>query len=317
MNRPLFSIVSPIYRSAKTLSLLVSEIKKNVEPISSNFEILLVEDGSPDSSWDAIVQESRKDSRVKGIKLSRNFGQHYAITAGLDYAQGQWTIVMDCDLQDNPSEIPNLFKKAEEGHKIVLARREARKDGLRKKLSSRVFYKVLSVLTGVKQDSSIANYGIYHRDVISAIIKMREPFRNFAAIVKWVGFAPVTINVRHSRREEGTSTYNLQKLFKLAMDTILAYSNKPLYYIVGLGFAISLISFLSSIIVFVKYITGSITVMGYTSLILSIWILGGLMMMFLGIVGLYIGKMFEGIKSRPIYIISETTNLITTNEQLH
>jgi dolichol-phosphate mannosyltransferase len=312
MNSPLISVVSPVYRAEKTLSLLVEEIKRNTKPITDDFEIILVEDGSPDKSWEAICEEARKDNRVKGIKLSRNFGQHYAITAGLDAAKGEWTIVMDCDLQDNPAEITNLFNKANEGHKIVLARRELRQDGFRKKLSSKLFYRTLSFLTGVKQDATVANYGIYHKDVVTAIGKMREPFRNFAAIVKWVGFAPVTISVKHSKRVEGASTYNLKKLFKLAIDTILAYSNKPLYYIVAFGFILSLAAFLFSIIVIIRYLTGAITVMGYTSLILSIWILGGLLMMFLGIVGLYIGKMFEGIKNRPIYIITETKNLNDT-----
>jgi polyisoprenyl-phosphate glycosyltransferase len=312
MNSPLISVVSPVYRAEKILSLLVEEIKRNTELITSDFEIILVEDGSPDNSWEAICEEAKKDSRVKGIKLSRNFGQHYAITAGLDAAKGEWTIVMDCDLQDNPAEILNLFSKAKEGHKIVLARREIRQDGFRKKLSSKLFYRTLSFLTGVKQDATVANYGIYHKDVVKAIGQMREPFRNFAAIVKWVGFAPVTISVKHSKRAEGTSTYNLKKLFKLAVDTILAYSNKPLYYIVALGFILSLAAFLFSIVVLVRYFVGSITVMGYTSLILSIWVLGGLLMMFLGIVGLYVGKMFEGIKNRPIYIITETKNLNDT-----
>jgi polyisoprenyl-phosphate glycosyltransferase len=312
MNSPLISVVSPVYRAEKILSLLVKEIKKNTELITSDFEIILVEDGSPDKSWEAICEEAKKDNRIKGIKLSRNFGQHYAITAGLDAVRGEWTIVMDCDLQDNPAEIINLFNKANEGHKIVLARREVRQDGFRKKLSSRLFYKTLSLLTGVKQDATVANYGIYHKDVVTAIGQMREPFRNFAAIVKWVGFAPVTINVKHSKRVEGASTYNIKKLFKLAIDTILAYSNKPLYYIVAFGFILSLAAFLFSIVVLIRYLTGSITVMGYTSLILSIWVLGGLLMMFLGIVGLYVGKMFEGIKNRPIYIITETKNLNDT-----
>lgn len=309
MNQAFISIVSPVYRAESIVPLLVSEIQREVETITNNYEIILVEDGSPDNSWEAIKREAAKNKRVKGIRLSRNFGQHYAITAGLDFANGDWTVVIDCDLQDSPSEIPNLFNKALEGHKIVLARREVRNDTFKKKLSSRLFYKTLTFLTGVQQDATIANFGIYHKDVILTIRKMREPFRNFAAIVKWVGFSPITINVKHSKRVEGKSTYNLTKLMKLAVDTILAYSNKPLYYIVGLGFFVSLLAFIYSLVVLIKYFTGGIGVMGYTSLILSIWIVGGLIIMFLGIVGLYIGKMFEGIKNRPIYIINETENI--------
>ncbi len=310
MEKPLLlSIVSPVYRAEGTVGLLVSEIKKNLVSITDAYEIILVEDGSPDRSWDEIVIESAKDKKVKGVKLSRNFGQHYAITAGLDHTKGEWVVVMDCDLQDKPEEIVELYKKAKEGHKIVLARREVRNDTFRKKLSSKLFYKTLSFLTGVKQDPAVANFGIYHRDVIAAINQMREPFRNFAAIVNWVGFSAMMINVKHGKRIEGFSGYNFKKLMKLAIDTILAYSNKPLYYIISVGFSISLVSFIASIIIVIKYFSGTITVLGYTSLILSIWIIGGLLMMFIGMVGLYIGKIFEGIKNRPIYIITETQNL--------
>ena len=309
MSDVLISIVSPVYRAENTVATLVGQLKEELQKITSDFEIILVEDGSPDKSWDAILSESRKDKKVKGIKLSRNFGQHYAITAGLDFTRGEWAVVMDCDLQDNPAEVINLFKKAKEGNKIVLAKREARKDSFFKKLSSKLFYKALSFLTGVKQDETIANFGIYHNDVVQAIRKMREPFRNFAAIVQWTGFSPIKIAVKHSERKEGRSTYNLKRRLKLALDTILAYSNKPLYYIVALGFFVSLLSFVAAIVVFIRYLHGDILVMGYTSLILSIWILGGLLMMFLGIVGLYIGKTFEGIKNRPIYIVTETQNI--------
>ncbi|HMK25864.1 MAG TPA: glycosyltransferase family 2 protein [Chitinophagaceae bacterium] len=306
---PYISVVSPVYKAALIIPVFVEKLKQELELLNENFEIILVEDGSADKSWEKIVEETKKDKRVKGIKLSKNFGQHYAITAGLDYAHGEWVVVMDCDLQDSPSEIINLLQKAREGHKIVLARREVRHDSFFKKLSSILFYKILSVLTGVKQDATIANFGIYHKDVVDTIKKMREPFRSFAAMIKWVGFSPIAINVKHAERFDGKSTYNLRKLLKLAIDTILAYSNTPLYYIVVFGFAISLLSFVASLVVLIKYLSGYITVLGYTSLILSVWLLGGLLMMFLGIVGLYIGKIFQAVKGRPIYVITETENI--------
>jgi polyisoprenyl-phosphate glycosyltransferase len=309
VNNILISVVSPVYKAEKIIPLLVAQLKEELKKITDDFEVILVEDGSSDNSWIAIAAEAENDKKIKGIKLSRNFGQHYAITAGLDHTKGNWIVVMDCDLQDNPSEITNLYNKALQGHKIVLARRKARIDSFWKRISSKIFYRVLSFLTGSKQDATIANFGIYHKDVVSALRIMREPFRNFAALVKWVGFSPVTINVVHSNRAEGKTTYNFRGLLKLAMDTILAYSNKPLYYIVILGFIISFISILIGIIVLIKYFQGAISVLGYTSLILSIWLIGGMLMAFLGIVGLYIGKTFEGIKNRPIYIVNETKNI--------
>jgi polyisoprenyl-phosphate glycosyltransferase len=308
MLNPFISIISPVYKAENIVPLLVDQIRNVMESISENYEIVLVEDGSPDKSWIAIEQEAKKDKKVRGIKLSRNFGQHYAITAGLDNVKGEWIVVMDCDLQDNPSEIKKLYQKAMEGHKVVLGRREVRLDTWRKRLTSKIFFKVLSVLTGVRQDAAIANFGIYHKDVIKAVTQMREPFRSFPAMVRWTGFSPVAISINHSKRFEGKSTYNLKRLVKLAIDIILANSNKPLYYIVVFGFIVSMLAFLFSLIVFFQYIFGDIKVSGYTSLILSIWILCGLIIMFLGIVGLYIGKIFEATKKRHLYIIEEILN---------
>jgi dolichol-phosphate mannosyltransferase len=141
-----------------------------------------------DNSWAKICEESAKDPRVVGIKLSKNFGQHHAITAGLDYAKGEWIVVMDCDLQDQPEEIVSLYNKAKEGYDIVLAQRVQRQDTLRKRMGSKLFYSLFSYLSGIKQDGSVANFGIYHAKVIRAITQLREPMRAFAPMVHWVGF---------------------------------------------------------------------------------------------------------------------------------
>jgi dolichol-phosphate mannosyltransferase len=291
------------------VSQLVREIKENVSPLTENFEIILVEDGSPDRSWDAIETECKNDQRVKGIRLSRNFGQHYAITAGLDHTNGEWVIVMDCDLQDRPEEIINLYREAEKGFDVVLARRAVRKDSTNKKLFSKLFYKVLGYLTGTEQDAAVANFGIYHHKVVTVICSMREQIRYFPTMVKWVGFKKTYLDVKHSGREDGKSTYTFKKLLALAFDILLSNSEKPIRLIVKTGLFISTASFLFGLIVIVKYFVGSIEVMGYTSLILSLWFLGGMIMMMLGIIGLYIGKTFQGVKNRPIYIVAEKENL--------
>jgi dolichol-phosphate mannosyltransferase len=290
------------------VSQLVREIKENVSSLTESFEIILVEDGSPDRSWDAIETECKNDQRVKGIRLSRNFGQHYAITAGLDHTKGEWVIVMDCDLQDRPEEIINLYREAEKGFDIVLARRAVRKDSTNKKLFSKLFYKVLGYLTGTEQDAAVANFGIYHHKVVKVICSMREQIRYFPTMVKWVGFKKTYLDVKHSGREDGKSTYTFKKLLALAFDILLSNSEKPIRLIVKTGLFISTASFLFGLIVLVKYFAGSIDVMGYTSLILSLWFLGGMIMMMLGIIGLYIGKTFQGVKNRPIYIVAEKEN---------
>mgnify|MGYP001241875498 CR=1 FL=1 len=301
------SIVSPVYRAEKIIPQLVQRIEQAIRPITQDFEIILIDDHSPDKSWEAIVQVAKINSHVKGLRLSRNFGQHYAISAGLDHVSGDWIVVMDCDLQDRPEEIPALYAKAMTGYHVVLARRYERKDGFFKRAFSYLFYKTLAYLTGFKQDASVANFGIYHQKVIRAVCSMRESIRYFPTMVNWVGFRTAKINVQHSQREEGKSGYNFKKLMNLAMDIILAYSDKPIRLLVKLGMLVSLISILIAIKVLIQWLGGEISVPGYTSIIISLWFLSGLIISTLGLVGLYVGKTFQGVKNRPIYIISETT----------
>ncbi len=309
MKQPLISIISPIYKAETLVQVLVEKIKGEVLAITQNFEIILVEDGSPDRSWEAVVIETEKDIRVKGIKLSRNFGQHYAITAGLDHCSGEWIVVMDCDLQDKPSEIKKLYEKTFEGYDLVLARREIRVDKYQKKFFSRLFYRTLGYLTGTKQDPTIANFGIYHQKVVCAIRSLREPIRYFPTMVRWVGFNRTTINVEHGAREIGTTTYNFSKLLRLGLDIILANSDKPIKLTIKIGFLVAMFSFMFGIFTIIRYLNGNITVVGYTSLLISIWFLAGLILMVLGVIGLYIGKTFEGVKNRPIYILDKKYNL--------
>jgi glycosyltransferase involved in cell wall biosynthesis len=312
MNKPFISIVSPVYKAENMLVDLVRRIESAVSQLTSNFEIILVEDCGPDKSWEMIEKIAESNNRVKGFKLSRNFGQHYAITCGLDQAQGDWVVVMDCDLQDQPEEIIKLFNKAQEGYDIVFGKRSDRKDSFIKRFISRMFYRTLGYLTGSKLDEQVANFGIYNEKVVGNICKFRESIRFFPTMVKWVGFKATSISVDHSARFEGQSSYNFKKLLNLGLDIILAYSDKPIILTIKLGFLVSFLTLLFGLYNFYLYLTNQIIVPGYTSLILSIWFLSGLIISILGIVGLYIGKIFEGVKSRPIYIISEIT--ISSND---
>jgi glycosyltransferase involved in cell wall biosynthesis len=272
------------------------------------YEIILVDDYSPDNSWTEIERLASIHPEIKGIKLSRNFGQHYAITAGLDAAKGEWVVVMDCDLQDKPEEIPNLLAKAQEGYDVVLARRANRQDNFFKRLSSRIFYRTLAWLTGSEQDETIGNFGIYHRKVIDQIVMMRESIRYFPTMVKWVGFRQTTLDVVHAEREQGSSNYNFKKLFNLALDIMLAYSDKPIRLTVKLGMLVALTGFLFALFTLYKYLDGDIIVAGYASLIISLWLLTGFLLITIGMVGLYVGKTFEGVKNRPIYIVDKITS---------
>jgi dolichol-phosphate mannosyltransferase len=302
------SIVSPVYRAELVLDELVERISNNIPSAFNSFEIILVDDFSPDKSWQKIVEISKKNKNVFGFKLSRNFGQHYAITAGLNQVTGDYVVVLDCDLQDQPEEIEKLFNESQKGFDIVLARRYERKDSLYKKTVSKLFYKTLSYLTGTKQDATVANFGIYSKQVINEVVKLEEKIKYFPTMVKWVGFSTSFVNVEHASRSEGKSNYNLKKLLNLALDIILAYSDKPLRLIIKFGLSIALISFAMVVYVLYEKVTGKVSVSGYASLIISIWFLSGCLLTTLGVVGLYIGKIFEGVKNRPSYIIEKTTN---------
>ena len=302
------SVVSPIYNAALHLEEFVTELEKYILPITNDYEIVLVDDFSPDNSWKHIESICTTHPKVKGIKLSRNFGQHYAITAGLDSAIGEWIIVMDCDFQDAPSEIPNLYNKTKEGFDVVLARRINRKDGFVKKLFSKLFWKTLGWLTGTNIDHTVANFGIYNKKVIQAVCSLRESIRFFPSMILWVGFSKTTLDVKHQERQTGTSGYNFSRMFKLALDVMLAYSDKPIRLVIKMGFFISLFTLLIGLYYLYLNITHQILVPGYTSLIISIWFLSGLIILILGILGLYIGKTFEGVKNRPIYIIEKKLN---------
>jgi polyisoprenyl-phosphate glycosyltransferase len=303
-----FSVVSPVYKAEKIVDELIRRIHESVSVITKDYEIILVEDGGGDGSWEKIERHSATDHRVKGIKLSRNFGQHNAITAGLDHCKGAWIVVMDCDLQDRPEEIPRLYSEALKGFDIVYAKRQQRNDSFFKKIWSTLFYKLFAWLSGVPQDGSIANFGIYSSKAIQAVNQLREPLRSFVTMIKWVGFTSTGIYVEHAERFQGKSTYTFKKLLHLALDISLAFSDKPLRMTVKLGAVLSCSAILFGVYTLYKYFTGQITEPGFTSLILSIWFLSGLIIFILGVIGLYLSKVFDGIKDRPLYIIEKRIN---------
>lgn len=302
------SVVSPVYKGEKMVSELVSRNVEALMGMDVDYEIILVNDASPDNSWAAIEQECKKNPKVKGLNLSRNFGQHYAITAGLKYASGDWMIVMDCDLQDQPEEIPNLYAKAMEGYDIVYARRMHNQFGWWKQMSSKVFHRVFDWLSGMKTDRTISHYGIYSRQVISEYNKMPEVARSFISLVYHLGFNVGTIDVEHGKRAEGKSTYSLHKLLKLSFDVIIANSNKPLHIAVGAGFVLSALSLLVAIYNVIARWVGIILVEGYTTTVFSIWFVGGLLLMMMGVLGLYIGKIFDQVKGRQLFIVKDKLN---------
>ena len=301
---PTLSVVVPVYGSDDVLVELYQRVVTTLEKITSEFEIILVNDASPGNAWQVIRELSTKDARVRGLNLSRNFGQYPAITAGLAASRGEWLVVMDCDLQDQPEEILPMYKKVQEGFFVVVGSRQKRHDGMVRSFVSRAFYATLSYLSGTHQDRTVANFGIYHRRVIDALLSMSDHMRYFSIMVRWVGFRTAVIPVEHAKRKGGKSGYSLHKLFRLAIDIILAYSERPLRLIVKIGVLITLAA--GAYLVFT--IGGGLftsAVEPLTVLLGSLWLIFGLLATMLGIVALYLGKTFEEVKKRPIYIVQE------------
>ena len=310
MSKPVnISVVSPVYGCKECLGALCERVAATLAPITDDFEIILVNDACPQGSWEHIQALALQEPRVKGINLSRNFGQHYAITAGLDHAQGDWVVVMDCDLQDKPEEIAKLYAKAREGYDIVFGQRVERQDSFLKKLTSRLFYRVLEYFTDTEHDKTIANFGIFSHQVIETVNRFREQNRSFPLFVKIAGFKRTQIPVEHDDRLYGKSSYNFAKLVNLAIDSIVAHSNKPLRLFIQFGFFIALGSMGYALWLVLSYFLYGDIAEGWTSLMVSMFFMFGLLFGILGILGLYIGKIFDEVKGRPLYIIQEAVNL--------
>ncbi len=304
---PLISVVIPVYKAEKILDELYRRLRDALDTVSPHFEIVLVEDCGGDNSWGVIERLAAADPRVLGLQFSRNFGQHYGITAGLDHCRGDWVVVMDCDLQDQPEEIPRLYARAQEGYDVVLALRGMRQDPLLKRFTSWLFYRLFSYLADIDFDGDSGNFRIMSRKVVNNFTRMREQLRFFGGQVQWMGFPTTGIIVRHNERFEGSSTYTFGKLWKLASDTIIAYSDKPLRLAARIGLGMALVSFGFGAKILVYSLLYGSTVAGWGSLIVSLYFIGGLIIGLLGIIGIYLGKAFDETKKRPLYIVRRAT----------
>jgi len=306
---PRISVISPVYCCAGCLRDLCARIGAALASIGETYEIILVDDASPDGAWPVMHELCAADPNVKAIALSRNFGQHRAITAGLEHARGDWVVVLDCDLQDRPEEIANLYARAREGYDIVFAERETRRDGWLKRNLSRAFIALLNYLSGANYDYRTANFGIYSRSVIEAVRSMGDQSRFFPVMVRWTGFKETSIPVVHDARSDGKSSYTLRKLARLALEIVLSHSDKPLRLVAALGIFVSLVAVGMTVFSLFRYVRGDVSVAGYTSVIASMWLLAGVTLFCMGIIGLYIGRVFESVKMRPVYIVRERINL--------
>jgi glycosyltransferase involved in cell wall biosynthesis len=290
------------------VELLVKRIRSSVSSITDNFEIVLVDDGSRDGSWRKIEEQSKQYVNVIGVKLSRNFGQHYAMSAGMAEAKGDWIILMDCDLQDPPEEIPRLFKKAQEGYNIVLAVRTSVQEGFTKRMFSKLFYKVFEYFTDTNMESISSSMKLISRQVADSFNSMHERHRFFGGMLGWLGYKTAHINIEHAKRPSGKSSYDFKKRFNMATMAIVSFSVKPLLLAIRLGLLLILLSGSYILAVVIRNLIYKTTAVGWSSLIASIFFATGMLTTLLGIIGLYVGKIFEEVKKRPVYVVEQITN---------
>jgi dolichol-phosphate mannosyltransferase len=302
------SVVIPVYNESSLIGELVKRVKTNIKLITEDFEILIVDDGSQDNTWNSIENEAKSENRIKGIKFSRNFGHHYAITAGLHNSEGEWVVVMDGDLQDRPEVIPELYKKAQEGFDVVFVSRQNRPETLYYRIAQKIFYWILRSLSGLDFDSRQANFSMINKKVVDAFKQFPENARFYGSTIKWLGFKRSFILADHGVRFSGKPSYTIRKRFKLASDIILSFSERPLKVAVTFGLLVTLSSIIMSIWLIIGALNFNFSVMGWPSIMTSIFFLGGSILTVLGIIGIYLGRVFTQVKSRPLYIVDKYIN---------
>jgi len=308
MSPPKLSIVSPVFRAAPIVEELVRQVVAGSTLVTADFEIVLVDDGSPDNSWAAIVAAAAKDQRVRGIRLSRNFGQHRDISAGLANSRGEHVVVMDCDLQDDPAYIPALVEKARQGFDVVLARRAKWKHSWIRNLTAGIFFRVFNTLTDRQAaDSGIGGYSLINRKVVESYLRIGDVHRHYLLILGWMGFKTAAIPVEHRQRLAGRSSYSFGKLISHALEGITSQSTKLLRISVGLGFAYFIAAIVGVIYLLVSYYLHGFRA-GWASTFVLLLGSTGLILMAVGILGIYIGNIFDQVRARPLYLIQESCN---------
>lgn len=300
--------IVPVYNCLSTLAELIDRLSAALNEISENYQIVLVDDRGPEPVWPIIESYARRDSRVVGLQLSRNFGQHAAITTGLQLANADWYVVMDCDLQDRPEDITLLYAEALNGeYDSVLAVRGNEDIGTRKKLGSRLFNFGLNKLANIPVSSDVGNFRIFNRSMAEAYHLYSEQMRLFPALMSHLGFNIGRVEVARPARAEGKSSYSFRKLFNLGFDSIVSNTIKPVYFMASFGFLVSALAMTYTAVLVVRKLAFGITAEGWASTMAAILMLGGIQVFAISFVGIYVGKVFFEVKGRPIAIVSKST----------
>ena len=296
------SVVVPVYNCDGCLRALHRRLTETLAELGVSYELVLVDDRSGDGSWQTIVELASQDPALKAIRLSRNFGQHAAMTAGLDAADGKWTVVMDCDLQDPPELIPQLYAEARDGRELVLARRVARPHSLFRRLMARAYFKLLNVFLGTDLDGEYGSFSILSEKVRRAFLEIKDKDRQYLAILFWLGFERGSIDYEPAERYAGPSSYTLSGLIVHALNGVFFQTTTLLRWIVYFGFALATAG-VALAIALIAYAIFASPLPGWTSLSVLILLVGGFIVVSTGVTGLYIGRIFRQVKDRPLYVV--------------
>lgn len=303
-------VVIPVYNSEESIFELVDSICNELKKDFCDYRIILVDDRSSDNSWEKIVEVSKKYSVVKGVLLSKNFGQHKAITAGISITDSNYVVVMDCDLQDDPRYISSLIQKSNEGYDIVFTKKVKRNHSFFKNITANIFKAMFNILIGDKNqryDELVGSYSLLTNKVVMAYKSIKDADRHYLMILRWLGFNHGYVEIDHKERKYGSSSYTLRKLLVHAKDGITSQSEKLLIYSVKLGMFLCLTSILAAVLIVIFYFLVGFKA-GWPSIIVSILLSTGMILFALGVNGLYIGKCFEQSKNRPLFVVDKEVN---------
>lgn len=307
MGHPTFSIIAPIFNESQTVHELHRRISEVMESTTEDWELVLVDDGSTDGSSGIIRTISSQDDRVRPVIFARNFGHQLAVTAGLDYSRGQAVVIIDADLQDPPEVILDLIAKWREGYEVVYAIRAEREgESWFKLLTAATFYRIIYKITDVKIPMDTGDFRLLDRKVVDVIKKMRERHRFLRGMSVWVGFKQTGVEYRRAARYAGETKYPFRKMFKFAWDAVTSFSYLPLQVATYLGFFFAGLSILAIPVVVGMRISGSQEAFaGQATTLIAVLLLGGVQLISLGILGEYIGRLYDEAKGRPLYIVTE------------
>jgi len=307
MQKPVYSIIAPIYNESQTLNELYKRVKEVMDSTGEGWELLLVDDGSVDGSTDIIRQLAADDPRVRPVIFARNFGHQLAVTAGLDYSRGEAVVIIDADLQDPPEVILDLIAKWREGFEVVYAIRAEREgENWFKLWTASIFYRLIYRITDVKIPLDTGDFRLLDRKVVNVISQMRERHRFLRGMSVWVGFKQTGVNYRRAARYAGETKYPFRKMFKFAWDAVTSFSYLPLQVATYLGFFSAGLSILAIPFVAAMRITGSQEAFaGQATTLIAVLFLGGVQLISLGILGEYVGRLYDEAKGRPLYIVRE------------